>query len=91
MGTVQMVQVTPEELKTMIVEGVKEVIEHLLPNVKPSAEKELYTKKEAITTLKISLSTLNNWIKSGKLPAHGIGNRVFLKKSEIDQALIKLN
>lgn len=89
METLQMIQVTPEELKTMIVEGVKEVLEGIIAYMQPANDQELYTKKEATAKLKISLSTLNNWIKSGKLPASGIGNRVYIKSEDLQTALIE--
>ncbi|ALM48939.1 hypothetical protein AMR72_08590 [Flavobacterium psychrophilum] len=88
MGTVQMVQVTPEELKTMIVDGVKEVLNSIVAYIKPAYEQELWTKKEAANRLKISLSTLNNWLKQGKIESFGIGNRVYIKAEDLEAALL---
>ena len=40
--------------------------------------------------LKVNLSTLWRWTKDGKLNAYGIGNRIFYKKDEILNSLIKI-
>ncbi|WP_299160099.1 helix-turn-helix domain-containing protein [uncultured Eudoraea sp.] len=51
---------------------------------------ELLTREETAEYLKISLSTLWHWSKKGILPSYGIGNRVYYKRIEIEEALIKL-
>ncbi|WP_299159308.1 helix-turn-helix domain-containing protein [uncultured Eudoraea sp.] len=49
------------------------------------------TREETAQSLKISLSTLWHWSKKGILPSYGIGNRVYYKRSEIENSLIRIN
>lgn len=44
---------------------------------------ELLTAKEAAALLKISLVTLWQWEKAGRVKKHKIGSRVYFKHSEI--------
>jgi predicted DNA-binding transcriptional regulator AlpA len=50
---------------------------------------ELLTVEETIQFLKCSKQALWNWRKSGILPSYRLGNRVYYKKSDIFQKLIK--
>jgi len=54
-------------------------------------EDELITRHEASKILKVSLSTLLNWRKSGIITDYRIGNKVRYKKSEILNSLTKIN
>jgi excisionase family DNA binding protein len=52
---------------------------------------ELLTRDEAAKLLKINISTLYNWTRKGKIPSYGIGYRVYYKRSEILNSLVKFN
>ncbi|WP_330442267.1 helix-turn-helix domain-containing protein [Flavobacterium sp. C4GT6] len=84
-------QVSPEDLHNMIIEGVKTCLKDLSNYLQPKKPDELLTREEAAKKLKISISTLNNWVGKGILQTYGIGGRVYLKNSEIEQAMVKLN
>lgn len=70
-------------------------IEHKLADLKeyfePKEPVELMTRNEVAEYLKVDLSTLWNWTNKGKLTAYGIGARVYYKRNEIEQCLIKFN
>lgn len=53
-------------------------------------EIEHITRKETAKILHISLPTLNNWTKQGLVNGYRIGSRVLYKKSEIFEALKKI-
>lgn len=53
-------------------------------------EKELLTVKEAMLFLGVSEATIYNWKNKGILQFWGIGNRSYLKTSEILAALTKI-
>ncbi len=55
----------------------------------PQAD-ELRTRKETAKRLNITLATLNEYTKSGKIVANRIGNRVLYKESDIQNALKKV-
>jgi len=52
-------------------------------------QEELLTRDEAAKLLKINSSTLYNWTRKGKIPSYGIGYRVYYKRSEILNSLVK--
>lgn len=56
----------------------------------PSAPTEYLTRKEVANILKINLVTLWRWTNKGVLPSHGIMGRVYYKRHEVDNAVIKL-
>jgi excisionase family DNA binding protein len=70
-------------------------IEHKLADLKeyfePKEPVELMTRNEVAEYLKVDLSTLWNWTNKGKLTAYGIGARVYYKRNEIEQCIIKFN
>ncbi|CAA9203750.1 hypothetical protein FLA105534_04932 [Flavobacterium bizetiae] len=51
----------------------------------------LLTRSEACSFLKINMTTLWNWSKKGKIISYGIGNRVYYKKSELLESLVRIN
>jgi excisionase family DNA binding protein len=46
---------------------------------------------ELAKLLNVTLGTLYNWTKSGKIKSYGIGGKVFYKLDEIESSLIRLN
>ena len=48
----------------------------------------LMTNVEAAETLRVSKSTINNWLFKGKLQRVKIGGRSFLKRDEVEGMLI---
>lgn len=89
MQTVQFIQVTPEQLQTAILEGIKtQLLEFKKQFQQPE---ELLTREETAKLLKVNLSTLYNWHKDKKLIPFGLQGRVYYKRSDIMKAIIKLN
>ena len=76
--------------RTHINQAVQDQFEELKQELhKVRDQEELLTRKEAANLLKIDSSTLWHWTKKGKLPSYGIGNRVYYKRSEIMESLVK--
>lgn len=73
------------------VEFIKKELQNLSLNYLPTEAVELLTRNETAKFLKISLSTLWNWTRLKHLKSYGIGNKVYYKKHEILEALIKLS
>lgn len=73
-----------EDLRSLISESVSNVISKIpiIPE-----EEILLRKKEVAKLLSVSLVTITDWMKTGKLPYHRINSRVFFKKSEIMEAM----
>ena len=78
-----------KELEELITKSLNEAVKNNLPA--PSVKEELLTREEASELLKIDLSTLWRWTNRGQVIAYGIGKRVFYKKEELLNSLIKIN
>mgnify|MGYP003460539786 CR=1 FL=1 len=90
MGTVQFIQVTPEQLQNEIIKGVKTELEQIKKDFQPKQPSEYLTRNEVAEMLKIDLSSVHNWTKKGKLKAYGIGGRVYYKRDEVENSIIEL-
>jgi excisionase family DNA binding protein len=82
------IQCSPDELKAMIVEAIKEVSLSISPaqELKPE-NRNLLTRRETANHLGISLPTLNEWTKTGKIKAHRISSRVRYFEVDILESL----
>ena len=80
-------EITPEQITTLF-EGINIQLKELKQSFEPKTPPELLTRNEVAEMLKCDISTIHNWTKKGKLIPYGIGNRVYYKRSEIEQELI---
>ena len=90
MPQLQFIQTTPEQLQEAILQGVKKQLEELKKEYQPREPEEYLSRAEVAKLLKVDISTIHNWGKAGKLKRHGLGNRVYFKRSEVEQAIIEL-
>lgn len=90
MGTVQFIQITPEQLQNEIIRGVKTELEQLKKDFQPKQPSEYLTRNDVAEMLKIDISSVHNWTKKGKLKAYGIGGRVYYKRDEVENSIIEL-
>ena len=90
-GTIQFIQSSPEELENRIYNRFKSEIDNLRSDFQPKQPTEYLTRNQVKEMLDVDLSTIHNWTKRGKLKAYGIGNRIYYKRSEIEQAIVPLN
>lgn len=91
MQTLQFIQITPEQLQNAIINGVKNQMEDLKLYFQSKEPTELLTRRDVATLLKVDLSTIHNWCKSGKLKPYGIGKRVYFKRADLESSLIPLD
>jgi excisionase family DNA binding protein len=82
--------ITPELLIAEISKEFKNEITRFKSEFQPKEPTEFLTRLEVANLLKIDLGTVHNWSKSGKLKRYGIGNRIYFKRSDIEQAMIQL-
>lgn len=90
-GTIQLIQITPDELENRIYNRVKAEIESLKKEFRPKEATEYLTRVEVRDLLHVNLSTVHNLTKRGKLKSYGIGSRVYYKRHEVEQAIKPLN
>jgi excisionase family DNA binding protein len=76
---------TVDELQDIIRVIVKEEIQ--LASTTKKIETKYLTRQEAATLLKISLPTLNNYTKTGRITGFRIGSRVLFKLTDLEQSL----
>lgn len=82
---------TPSDLEELIKKVVCEQLKAFKGNASSENPDELLTREDACLLLKISLTSLWNWTKKGKLKAYGIGNRVYYKRGELIESLVRIN
>lgn len=90
MKTVQFIQVTPEQLQNAIIEGVNNKLQDLKTHFEPKTPNEYLTRNEVAKMLKIHLDSVRNWTKKGILQSYQIAGRVYFKRAEVENAIIKL-
>ena len=66
---------------------IPEITEKLSAQFQPKEPTEYLTRTEVCKLLKIDLSSLHRWRKEGKIPSYGLGNRVYFKRSEVEQII----
>lgn len=85
MNTIQIQNLSKEELKELVQETVKEEIKNHQPKT-PSGDDYL-SRKETANMLGISLPTLHEWTMKGKIKAYRIGRLVRYKRAHVHSAL----
>ncbi len=73
-------------IKTIVQDEVQKIVVGL-PQQPTEPTPELITRKETAQILGISLVTLNEWTKTGVIPAQRIGTRVRYRKTDIYNSL----
>lgn len=87
----QIIQVTPKELKNIINEILDTKINEVLNSKQTTTNPEYLSRKETKELLKVSYVTLNNWRRKGILKPKYIGNKLFYNKQTIDNLLSSNN
>lgn len=82
--------ITPNELKQIIKEVIKEELLEVNNQIKEKESEILMTRQETCKFLKIDSSTLWNWTNKGKIDCYGIGNRRYYKKEDLFKCLVLL-
>ena len=82
-----LISLSPEELSNIVKKAVKE----LLPESYTNKKGRLLTRRETAAILRISLPTLNEWTKMGKIPAFRGNSRVRYFEADVYDALKKYN
>lgn len=83
--------ISPEELKQIIKEVIKEELSEVRNQLEEKDSEILLTRAETCEFLKINNTTLWHWTKKGKIDSYGIGNRRYYKKEDILKSLVLLN
>jgi len=82
--TILLHNITPSELKDMIIADLKIELENIINR---SNEQENYSVDEVSELINCSKQSVYNYIKIGLLPASKIGRNYIIKKTDLDDAL----
>lgn len=91
MQAIQFLQVTPEQLQDAIIKGIVSHLNDLKVHFQPKEPEVYLTRQEVSKMLKVDLSTIHNWCKSGKLTRYCIGNRVYFLRSQLEESIIPIH
>lgn len=78
-------ELNKEELISLFDERLAKALRKVSEQV--SDPDDLLSRQEAARHLKLSISSLHAYTKSGKLIGHRIGGRLLYKRSDLDRAL----
>lgn len=90
MTTIQITELTTNELKSLLKESVKQEFNQLKEEILCKTPTQYLTRKQVAKMLDINLTTLNNWTNRGVLTSYGIQGRVYYKRDEVERAFIEL-
>jgi len=90
MKQVTLIGITPEELQSSILEGVKTQLQDFKKNFEPKTPVEYLGRSEVAKMLKVNITTIHNYTTKNILTSYQIGRRVLYKRSEVESAIIQL-
>ena len=79
-----LVTLNVNDLKLIIDKSIESAISK---TQKPKEEETILRRKDVAKLFSISLVTIAEWMKTGKLPYHRINTRIFFKKSELMECI----
>ena len=91
MSQIQFIQITPEQLQNQIIEGVKLQLQDLKKHFIPKEPTTYLTRQEVAKLLSVDISTVHNLSVKSVLQKYQIGGRILYVRSEVEQAIVKLN
>ncbi|MDU8885209.1 helix-turn-helix domain-containing protein [Yeosuana sp. MJ-SS3] len=84
---VQLIQITEEKLTDTIILAFRKELEQLKKEFRPQHPPKWISRNETAEILGVSFPTLYSWHRKKVLIAYSIGNRVYYKREDIDNAL----
>ena len=78
------------ELQALIFSSVETAVQSETAHLQVKNEIEYLTRKQTSALLGVSLVTLSEWTKEGKVKGYRIGSRIRFKRHEIEQSLLTI-
>ena len=78
------------EFQTLISTTVQTAVQIATSHLQAKENVEYLTRKQTSTLLGISLVTLSEWTKEGKIKGYRIASRIRYKRHEIEQSLLTI-
>lgn len=86
MSEILLIQISKEELKSLINDSLNESIARIT-STQLSPVNDLVKIEDVCQALKLSKVTIHKWKKQGLIPFHRISNRIFFKMTEVIDSL----
>ena len=86
----QLIGIKPSDLMIKFQELLKSELKVLINEFQPKEPNVYLTRNEVAEMLKIDLSSVHNWTKKGKLQPYGLGGRIYYRRDEVENAIVKL-
>ncbi len=90
MAQVQIISDTENFTQELVSQLRSSLLIELKKEFTPKQPTEYLTRAAVSELFSVDQSTVDNWARSKKLIRHCIGNRVYFKRSEIEQSLITI-
>nr|WP_319624890.1 helix-turn-helix domain-containing protein [Flavobacterium sp. Fl-318] len=90
-NVLQLENTNAQDFKNEILALMENVLNRFSSNLQNPDNEKLLTREETAKMLSVSLVTLWDWTRKDLIPAYRIGNKVRYKKSEVFEALQKMN
>jgi len=87
---IQFINISPEENNKPVFDYIDKKFEELKKFYEPKTPTEYLTIQETTDLLKANRSSIYAWTKRGILQSFGIQGRRYYKRSDIEEAMIKL-
>lgn len=84
---IQLIQITEEKLTSTIVESFKAELEKLKTQLQQEQPTEWISRNDVSKMLGVSYTTLYSWNRNKILIPYTIGNRVYYKREDVNNAL----
>lgn len=91
MQQIQFIGTSPTALIELIDEVASKRLNDLKKDFQPKEPTKYLTRNEVSEMLSVDLSTVHNYTKRKILTSYQIGGRVYYKRTEVENSLIKLN
>ncbi len=90
MAQVQIIQDTENFTQELVSKLETSLLAKLKKEFQPREPEEFLTRADVAEMFSVDKSTVDNWARSNRLIKHLIGNRVYFKRSEIEQSLVTI-
>lgn len=86
--SIQMLNITPNDLANLINEGIKKELLELKKSLNPEDQKSPHlTRKQTAEFFGVSLNCVNDWTRKGILKSYKVGQRTYFQRSELMQVM----
>ena len=91
MDTIQFIGISPDALADLIDKRLDKRFKEVTDHLQPKTPTEYLSRQEVAKMLKVDIATVHNMSVKGILQKYQISGRVLYNRSEVENAIVKLN